>query len=263
MYFDRGIMNRSYKMYAGTEEEAAAAEAAKGSATTTQTPPVKDEPKFTQAQVDEFMNKRFKKEKEANETLKKEYEKLQQSAGLTAQEKEEYAKKVQELEVLTLSKEDLAKKEAERIQKAAKQNEEKLTGERDLYKNLYSSTQIENAISRAAADPEIKALRPEQMVLLLKNQTRLVQKDVGGKSQFEVAVDWTEGDQAVQIPVKEALKRMKEQPNQFGNLFESDSKGGVGGNNVSSGDGGLNPASYETPEAYRKHRAAILAKTRK
>lgn len=259
MYFYRGIMNRKYKMYAG-EGDAVVTEPA-----TVQTPPVVTEaPKsFTQAQVDEIVNKRFKKEKEANETLKSAYEKLQQKDNLTTQEKEEYAKKVAELEVLTLSKEDLAKKETERLQKTAKEKEDKLANERDLYKNLYSSTQIENAISRAAGDAEIKALRPEQMVLLLKNQTRLVQKEVGGKSLFEVAVDWSENDQVVQIPVKEALKRMKEQPTLYGNLFESDAKGGMGGNNVSSGDGGLNPASYETPEAYRKHRAAILAKTRK
>lgn len=222
---------------------------------------------FTQTQVDEMINKRFKKEKEANEKLKTEYEKLQQTQGLSAQQIEEYAKKVQELENAGLSKEELAKKEHERLQKTAKENETKLSGERDLFKNLYSDSQIESAIQRAASDPDIKALRPEQMIMMLKSQTRLIQKDAGGKQQFEVAVDWKEVKDnetiVVQIPVKEALKRMKEQPTVFGNLFESDAKGGLGGQTVSANDGSLNPASYGDFAAYKKNREAILAKTAK
>lgn len=259
------IFNQATKglrgMYAGEAEDKAAAEAAAAEAAKTA------EKTFTQAQVDEIVGKRFKKEKEQNEKLAAEYKKLQDTQGLTAAQVEEYQKKVTELENLGLSKEELAKKETERFQKTAKETQDALTGERDLFKGLYSSTQIENAITRAANDSEIKALRPEQMVMLLKSQTRLVQKDVGGKKNFEVAVDWTENiegvEQTIQIPVKEALKRMKEQPTVFGNLFESDAKGGLGGDTVSSGNGALNPTSYKTFDDYKKNRGAILAKTQK
>jgi hypothetical protein len=217
---------------------------------------------LTQAEVDVIIDKRFKKEKEANERLTSELAKMRDKEGTTQQEREAFQTRINELEALTLSKEDLAKKEQERIANAAKKVEESLSSERDLYKNMYTESQIETTLANAASDPEVKALSPKQVVMLLKSQTRLVQKDVGGKAKFEVLVDWTETDKEgnstqVQIPAKEALKRMKEQPAVWGNLFESDAKGGLGGNNVQQQGGSLNPASYSDFENYKKNRTAI------
>ncbi len=262
------ISNR-YKVYAGEGEGGAggAGGAGAGGAGGQQQKPPEGQQKppektFTQAEMDAAIDKRFKKEKESNERLTNELKSLRDKDGVTEQEKAAFQTRIGELEALTLSKEDLAKKEQERIANAAKKVQDGLSSERDMFKGLYTESQIETALGSAASDPEVKALSPKQIVLLLKGQTRLVQKDVGGKSKFEVLVDWTETDKEgistqVQIPAKEALKRMKEQPAVWGNLFESDAKGGLGGGNVQQQGGSLNPASYSDFENYKKNRKAI------
>ncbi len=264
------ITNRC-KVYAGDGDGAAAgtqAAAAGTQAAAAGTQAAAAAPKtFTQAEMDAAIDKRFKKEKESNERLSNDLKALRDKDGVTEQEKAAFQTRISELEALTLSKEDLAKKEQERIANAAKKVQDGLSGERDMFKGLYTESQIETALSSAASDPEVKALSPKQVVMLLKSQTRLVQKDVGGKAKFEVLVDWTETDKEgtstqVQIPAKEALKRMKEQPAVWGNLFESDAKGGLGGNNVQQQGGSLNPASYSDFEAYKKNHKQILNATK-
>lgn len=254
-------INNRMKVFAG--EEGGAGEGGSGAGSGQQQPPPATPPKtFTQAEMDAAIDKRFKKEKESNERLTNELKTFRDREGTSVQEKEAFQTRINELEALTLSKEDLAKKEQERISTAAKKVQDGLTGERDMFKGLYTESQIESALGSAASDPEVKALSPKQVVMLLKSQTRLVQKDVGGKAKFEVLVDWTETDKEgvstqVQIPAKEALKRMKEQPAVWGNLFESDAKGGLGGNNIQQG-GSLNPASYSSFDAYKKNRTQIV-----
>lgn len=254
-------INNRMKVFAG--EEGGAGEGGAGAGSGQQQPPPVTPPKtFTQAEMDAAIDKRFKKEKESNERLTNELKTFRDREGTSVQEKEAFQTRINELEALTLSKEDLAKKEQERISTAAKKVQDGLTGERDMFKGLYTESQIESALGSAANDPEVKALSPKQVVMLLKSQTRLVQKDVGGKAKFEVLVDWTETDKEgvstqVQIPAKEALKRMKEQPAVWGNLFESDAKGGLGGNNIQQA-GSLNPASYSSFDAYKKNRTQIV-----
>jgi len=128
---------------------------------------------------------------------------------------------------------------------------------------------ISNAILKAASSN--KAVEPTQLLKMLRNDIRVVQKlDENGKpvDNFEVRMNLMDTDKddkpiELDLTVNEAIKRMTELP-QYGNLFEGGKSGGLGGNNI-PGKGGSkidiaklareNPAEYR--ELRKKNPAAI------
>ena len=117
----------------------------------------------------------------------------------------------------------------------------------ELWQRRYTDSTIERALQDAAIAHE--SFGPSQIIALLKPQTKMVEKtgEKGkGLGEFEPMVDFADKDPdtgesvMTQRTPEEAVKRMKELPELYGNLFKSGVVSGIGGN---SATGGLAPGA--------------------
>jgi hypothetical protein len=123
-------------------------------------------------------------------------------------------------------------------------------------------------VARSLQDAAVMAdaFQPSQVVTLLKHMTRLVEEvdDKTGKStgRFQIVVDFPDVDAdgnptiAVHTPAG-AVKRMKDLPETYGNLFKSGVVSGIGANSstgVMPGSNGKIDLRKLTPAQYRELR---------
>ena len=247
-----------------------------GEGTGTETPPPAggggaedDKPRFTQKQVNDFLAKEKGKHQKATEAQVKELEKIKASKGLTEKEKSELQTRIEDLQNSMLTKEQLAQKEREKLQNEHKKTLDTVAGERDFYRGLYQKSTITRSISDEAAAAE--AFNPRQVVALLESKTRLVEAlDGDGQpipGEFVVRVKMDDVDSAgkpttLDLSVAEALKRMKDRSDEFGNLFKSGVSGGLGGSSGKGGTKEVDPSKL-SPEEYRKWRNSRLGRDKK
>lgn len=232
-------------------------------------PSVEDEkPKFTQKQLNDILAKEKGKFQKQTETQVKELERLKASKGLTEKEKSELQLRIEDLNNSLLSKEQLAQKEREKLQGEHKQKLETVSGERDFWKTQYQKSTIVRTITDEAVVAE--AYNPRQVVALLENRTRLVEAlDAEGQpvaGEFVVRVKMDDKDAqgkatTLDLTVAEALKRMKDRADEYGNLFKSGVSGGLGGSSGKS-QKDVDPSKMD-PEAYRKWRNSRMGRDNK
>jgi hypothetical protein len=154
-----------------------------------------------------------------------------------------------------------------------KQEQEKLTFEITGYKesatkweSMYKNSVIDRSLQDAAIGGE--AFNPTQIIGLLRTNTtmRPATDDDGNEiaNQMVPMIDFPDVDEktgehitTLRTP-QEAVQRMKELPELFGNLFRANVVSGIGAGaatgGVASGDGGRIDVSKLTPEQYRKLR---------
>ena len=125
--------------------------------------------------------------------------------------------------------------------------------------NLYQDATIKRSITDAAMSNE--AFRPKQIVTVLEKLTHLVEdKDEDGKGlgTYTPRVkfpDVKEGKPVtLDFTVDEAVRRMKDLPDEYGNLFKSGVSGGLGGNSGSGGSGNNDATAPTDPAKYRQWR---------
>lgn len=132
------------------------------------------------------------------------------------------------------------------------------------WEDLYKSSVVDRSLQDAAIAQD--AFNPMQIMGLLRPNTRMQEQvDEQGKPLGSFApvidfpdVDETSGEQITTLRTPdEAVQRMKELPQQFGNLFRSNVVSGVGSGSatggVKSGEGRIDPTKL-TSEQYRKIR---------
>lgn len=132
------------------------------------------------------------------------------------------------------------------------------------WENRYKTETVARSIQDAAVTAD--AFQPSQIVALLKPMTRLVEviDEKTGKStgQFKTVVDFpdvdAEGNPTVTVRTPtEAVKRMKDLPETYGNLFKSNIVSGIGSNSttgITPGANGKIDLSKLSPEQYRELR---------
>lgn len=229
-------------------------------------PPAKT---FTQAEVDKIIADRLKKNTDQNKSLAEQLEKAKQQAGLTQQEKDALQEQIESLQKTYLTKEELSKQEQEKLTKKQKEETESLAKDRDTWKNQYSSLFIKGEITDAAV--KNKAFNVEQMVDYLSPRTKL-EPEIGddGKPTGNlvpmttiVAPDKDGKNQTLQLSIQDAVKKMREIPERFGNFFQAEGSGGTGTLNGSGSGGGSGEARFAkgapyprgaTPEEHAKWR---------
>ncbi len=245
---------------AGTDEAAkkAAEEAAKKK--------VEGDKVFTQAEVNRMLaDDRRKHDKKVQETITQ-LEELKKAKGVSEQGRQELQNRIDELSNSLLTKEEQAKKEQEKLRNQHKQELENERKERERWHNLFTKESITNKITAAAA--AAKAFSAEQVQALLSPHTRIAEVlDDDGKptGDYVPKVKFSDKDKegkdvSLDLTIEEAVKRMKELPDRFGNLFESDSPGGLGGlGGNRSGSGGSDPNKPPTdPVKYREWRKKYM-----
>lgn len=217
------------------EDEAIAAAAAKAAAADDDNDPLK-KLKFSPEQQ-KFFNETVAKEKkrlqQQNEKTIEELKKLQQQQGVSEKQKSDLQNRINELQQQFMSKEEIAKQEREKQEREHQGVLQSTKQERDQWKERFQNSTITRAIQDAAIEAD--AYSPIQIVDMLERRTRLVEEvdednKPTGRFVPRVKVEEVQEDKTVvlDLTVKEALQKMKNTPERFGNLFKSGVAGGLG-----------------------------------
>ena len=196
--------------------------------------PVTPDPKveFTpeqQTKVNQILAEEKRKNETKYKTLEGQYNNLLKNQNLTTQEREALESDLENLHAQFRTKDQQAAAERKKLEDKY-QNELKSTvGERDNWRTRYEQSTINRELLDAAVTND--AFSAQQIVNLLSTRTKMqeVKDEKGNVTGYEPFVDFDDVDPETQKPVQtrltpaEAVKRMKELPEMYGNLF----KGGV------------------------------------
>jgi hypothetical protein len=222
------------------------------------------EGKFTDEQkeiISKIVQKRVSRTKTEAQEVIQQLEQLKRTKQMTDEERDKLQQRIDNLEKSVLTKEELAAKQRKEIESQHEQQLSTLQGDVNTWRNLYETSTIERSIVDAASSEE--AFQPNQIVTLLRGQTKLVEETVDGKSTGRLVPrvtflgrDSDGKSMEMDLAVNEAIKEMKKMPDQYGNLFKSGLTGGVGGTNV-PGDGEITDSVLSSQESYEKYRQKI------
>jgi hypothetical protein len=230
---------------------------------------------FTQEEVNAILAQDRRKHESKLKTMEKSLQDALENRNLSQEERSRLEQMVDEVKALSRTKEQQLiyerKQIEEQLSNKIKDAEEKATRTWSLFEN----STIERSLLDAAVSNE--AYNASQLVTILRSQSKLVEKkDDKGKplGVYEVMVDLGDRDVETGEPIKttrtpdSAVKRMKELPELYGNLFKNGVVSGLGG---SSATGGVTPGkngrlsreqirslSHEQYEKIRKEQPELL-----
>jgi hypothetical protein len=259
--------------YDGEGEDAAAAAkaAAAAAAVAAGAPDPNAETKFSQIDVNKFVAEERRKAEAKHQaqlsTIQKTLEETLTSKNLTAQEREQLAQRLEDVQKESRTKDQQQAHERKQLEEqyAIKLTDEKTRADR--WETRYRESMVDRALQDAAVNGE--AFKVSQMVTQLRPWTRITEitdeKTGKGTGHFKVVVDFPDIDPATGQSVvtlhtpESAVKRMKELPNDYGNLFKSGVVGGIGSNTATggpmSGPGGKIDVKNLSPQQYQEIRA--------
>jgi len=223
---------------------------------------------FSQDDVNRIVQDRLAKDRKTQDVkyhdLETEYKTLLDNQSLSTEQREKLENDLEDVQKRFRTKE-------QQLAHEKKQIEDRLSGELETYKiaaesweSKYKGSVSDRALIDAAASGE--AFNPHQVVALLRPMTKMTEaKDSEGQptGQWIPMIDFPDVNETgehimTQRTPDEAVKRMKEIPEQYGNLFKSNVVSGIG---AGSATGGVTPGSAGqidvrklTPEQYMKIR---------
>lgn len=213
---------------------------------------------FTQEDLNKILADDKRKHQEKYKQLEGSYQELLENQNLTKDERDKLKARLEDVQKSQRTKEQQV--EYERKQAEEKyENELKTTMEqKEYWEGLFKQETLDRSLQDAAMVAD--AFNPNQIVGLLKPYTEL--KEDEGK--FVPMVDFPDIDEKTGEEIRtlrtpsDAVKRMRDLPKMYGNLFKSNVVSGVGAGNA-PGAGAADNLDYRsmTPEQYRKHRQAI------
>jgi hypothetical protein len=205
---------------------------------------------FTQDDVNRFLAEDRKKHQQKLAEAENRIKELGLSVEQNGKLKDEFNK----LQETFLTKEQLAAQEREKLVKEGEAKAKALTDEVTRWKTLHHSTLVNQSILSAAT--ETQAVNPQQLLLMLGHQAEVVEQD----GIFDVVIPFSDTDPktkqpvTLKLPVLQALKRMTELPDKFGNLFKTTLKSGTGQQPTVPTKGGAIDFASMTSEQYEKWR---------
>lgn len=216
-----------------------------------------EERTFTQADLNKFLAEDRRKHQEKYTQLEADYKELLQNQNLTKEDRDKLQARLDDVQKSLRTKDQQA--EYERKQAEEKyQNQLKTAEERAKYwEGLFKQETVARSLQDAAQAAD--AFNSNQIVGLLRPYTEL--KEMDGK--LAPMVDFPDIDEKTGEEIKtlrtpmEAVKRMRELPKIYGNLFKSNVVSGVGAGQAHTGDPDNIDYANLTAEEYRKHRDAI------
>jgi len=223
-----------------------------------------NEKTFSQADVNSFLAEDRRKHQEKIKKLEDSYKKMLNDTNLQKEERGRLEAELQDLQKMSRTKEQQAEYERKQERERFTQEVEDLKTTAEQWETLYKSSVVDRSLQDAAIAQD--AFNPTQIMGLLRPMTRMQeQTDDSGNplGQFSPVIDFpdideTTGDQVTTLRTpEEAVQRMKELPQYYGNLFRSNVVSGVGSGSatggVKSGEGRIDPTKL-SPEQYRKIR---------
>jgi hypothetical protein len=217
---------------------------------------------FTQEEVNAIMAKENRRTKEAQKALLSQLEEVKKTAKMGSDERAELEKKIEELSRQTMTAEERARQKETKLQKQYEEERLSIEKEKEDWKKRHTELLVSNQLLKSAVSN--KAIEPNQLLKMLRNDIRVVQKvDEDGKPTdgFEVRMNLMDTDKnnkpiELDLTVEEGIKRMTELP-QYGNLFEGGKSGGIGGDNAANRRNGkidVAKLAKTDPAAYRELR---------
>lgn len=190
---------------------------------------------FTQEQVNKFLAEEKRKDNAARTKLVEELETLRNGLQLSEQQKTDFEASLETLKSQHMTEAQKLAAENDKWKKKHATDTTALGDETKQWRGRFENMMITNAIVSGAV--QHKGLRPEQFVDMLSSKAKVVAdvdadgkptgtfsaklpvKTVDPKSKETVIVD---------LPIAEAIGKMKGDEGYF-NLFEEEGKGGLGG----------------------------------
>jgi hypothetical protein len=222
---------------------------------------IKDNPIY-QDELNNMMASNRKKLTQQNTELVTQLNQIKQKANLTQEERDELQSRITQLEEQYMTKEELAKRESQKQQKDFESQLIKSSEESKKWQQMYTNATIERSLLDAASEGE--ALHPSQLVELLRGKTQLIEiidngQPTGNYQPIIKFNDTNEEGQNVILDLSptDVIKRMKELPDNYGNLFKGTAVGGLGETGNQSGDLRNQPSFKDLmsdPEKYAKWR---------
>ena len=201
------------------------------------------ERRFTQEDVNRLLADDRRKHQTKIDTIQRTLAETLDSKNLTARERETLSEQLEQLEAEKRTVTEQAAHERKQLETQYQKQLSDEKKEREAWKNRYCEETTARALTDAAAGND--AFRPEQIVTVLKPYSRLteiVDEKGKGTGKFKVLVDFPDQDEnsqptTVMHTAESAVRRMKDLPQIFGNLFRSGVVSGIG-----SGSGPGTPA---------------------
>ncbi len=217
--------------------------------------------KFTQSDVNRFMAEEKRKLREQNDKLIQELETIKSSAGMTEKEKSRLENQIEEIRTQSMTEKEKAQREKKKLEAESNKTITEFKEKSEKWEKLYTEEKITRTLMDAAVEQD--AFSPQQIVQILRGSTRLVEEEDGSiipKVRFD-DVDKDGKPVTLELSGSEAVKRMKDLPENYGNLFKNGATGGLGSMNV--GSRGKSSYNLSDPVEYRKHRKEIIANVKK
>ena len=205
---------------------------------------------FTQEDVNRILADDKRKLREQNDKLIKDLDALKNSSSMSEAEKSKLASQIEALQTQSMTEKEKAQREKEKIEKDLSKTIETITKERDDWSMRCEKYMKQNELNIAANEND--AFNAQQIVQILEPNTKLVENQENGSLEIKVRFDDVDKDDkpvTLELAPKEAVKRMKDLPDRFGNLFKNNATGGLGSMNTSTN--GKASVNLKDPAAYR------------
>jgi hypothetical protein len=224
------------------------------------------EARFTQDDLNRYLAEDKRKHQTQLQRVEKMLEEAAASKNLTVQEREQLAQQLEDLRKETRTKEQQLAHERKQLEE---QFTKQLTDEkkaREVWENRYREGTVERALQDAAVSGD--AFNITTVMSVLRPMTRLSEitdeKTGKGTGKFKVVVDFPDTDPNTGEPTvtlhspESAVKRMKDLPQMYGNLFKSGVVSGIGSSSatggLASGSGGKIDVRKLTQQQYMEIR---------
>ena len=215
---------------------------------------------FTQEDLNKFLAEDRRKHQARYDQLETSYKSLMQNQNLTKEERDRLNEELEGLQKLHRTKEQQIEMERRKQQEEFNTRVKKLEEESVQWKDRYMNSTIDRALQDAAVAGE--AFNAEQIVTILRPLTKMVEeKDDEGNltGAYVPYIDFPDVDEKTQERTitrrtpNEAVQRMQELTDKYGNLFKAHVNGGLGGFNSSDGGSRVDVRNL-TPEQYQELR---------
>lgn len=195
------------------------------------------ETKFTQEQVNQIVQERLAREKEVGkkqvDELVNRLTEIEQKATLTDEERKALKVRLEELKNEALTTEEKLTRENKTLKENLDVTAKTLSSQVDGWKTNFFNFRIERELNDAAVSNDARV--PFQLVNLLKPMTQMkeVTNSEGVVTGYDVKVTITDYKEdgtpfTMELAPAEAVAKLREMPQMWGNQFNARSKDGLG-----------------------------------
>jgi hypothetical protein len=203
---------------------------------------------FSQEDVNKFLaddrRRNAAKYESKQAELEGAYKEALENQSISGDQRTQLEGKLEDLQKTFRSKEQQLEHDKKQLETKYTEEVQDLRARAENWEDKYKSSMVDRALQDAAIQND--AFNPSQVTTILKTMTKIIeQTDDAGEPMGEFApvidltdIDTKTGEQIITRRTPEdAVKRMRELPEQYGNLFKSNVVSGIGAGSATGGAG--------------------------